>query len=56
MIGVELVADRHTKQYLSLELFGEIWEQCREMGVLFGRGGANENVSSFLLIYLFFNI
>uniref|UniRef100_A0A1Q3FID0 Alanine--glyoxylate aminotransferase 2, mitochondrial n=1 Tax=Culex tarsalis TaxID=7177 RepID=A0A1Q3FID0_CULTA len=44
MIGVELVADRETRQHLSAPHFVEIWEMCKDMGVLFGRGGLNANV------------
>lgn len=51
MIGVELVADRHTKQHLSAPHFVEIWEHCKDMGVLFGRGGLNANVSTELLLF-----
>lgn len=45
MIGVELVADRETKTPLSVPHVVEIWEKCKDMGVLFGRGGINGNVS-----------
>lgn len=48
MIGVELVADRDTKQHLSAPHFVDIWEHCKDMGVLFGRGGLNANVSRFI--------
>lgn len=51
MIGVELVADRDTKQHLSAPHFVEIWEQCKDMGVLFGRGGLNANVSIFMFLH-----
>ncbi|XP_075225460.1 alanine--glyoxylate aminotransferase 2, mitochondrial [Lycorma delicatula] len=44
MIGVELVADETTKQPLPAKHFVDIWEDCKEMGVLFGRGGFNANV------------
>ncbi|XP_055627447.1 alanine--glyoxylate aminotransferase 2, mitochondrial isoform X1 [Toxorhynchites rutilus septentrionalis] len=44
MIGVELVANRETRQHLSAPHFVEIWETCKDMGVLFGRGGFNANV------------
>ncbi|XP_065090904.1 alanine--glyoxylate aminotransferase 2, mitochondrial isoform X1 [Ochlerotatus camptorhynchus] len=44
MIGVELVADKETRQHLSAPHFVEIWEMCKDMGVLFGRGGLNANV------------
>lgn len=48
MIGVELVADKETRQHLSAPHFVEIWEMCKDMGVLFGRGGLNANVSTFI--------
>ncbi|XP_035892423.1 alanine--glyoxylate aminotransferase 2, mitochondrial isoform X1 [Anopheles stephensi] len=44
MIGVELVADKETRQHLSAPHFVDIWEMCKDMGVLFGRGGLNANV------------
>ncbi|XP_058457742.1 alanine--glyoxylate aminotransferase 2, mitochondrial isoform X2 [Malaya genurostris] len=44
MIGVELVANKETRQHLSAPHFVEIWEMCRDMGVLLGRGGLNANV------------
>lgn len=47
MIGVELVADKETRQHLSAPHFVDIWEMCKDMGVLFGRGGLNANVSIF---------
>jgi alanine-glyoxylate transaminase / (R)-3-amino-2-methylpropionate-pyruvate transaminase len=45
MIGVELVADRQTRQQMAAPHFAEIWEHCKDMGVLFGKGGLNGNVS-----------
>lgn len=45
MIGVELVADKEKKTPLSVPHVLEIWENCKDMGVLFGRGGINGNVS-----------
>ncbi|KAI8123370.1 hypothetical protein FF38_05553 [Lucilia cuprina] len=44
MIGVEMVTDRETKTPLSVPHVLEIWEACKDMGVLFGRGGLNGNV------------
>ncbi|XP_058128430.1 alanine--glyoxylate aminotransferase 2, mitochondrial [Anopheles ziemanni] len=44
MIGVELVADKESRQHLSAPHFVDIWEMCKDMGVLFGRGGLNANV------------
>ncbi|XP_061386887.1 alanine--glyoxylate aminotransferase 2, mitochondrial [Musca vetustissima] len=44
MIGLELVSDRKTKTPLGVPHVLEIWEQCKDMGVLFGRGGLNGNI------------
>ncbi|XP_037937094.1 alanine--glyoxylate aminotransferase 2, mitochondrial [Teleopsis dalmanni] len=44
MIGVELVADRKTKTPLSAPHVMEIWETCKDMGVLYGKGGLHGNV------------
>lgn len=53
MIGVELVADRETRQPLSAPHFVEIWENCKDMGVLLGRGGINGNVSTIHLLGMY---
>lgn len=45
MIGVELVSDKEKRTPLSVPHVLEIWENCKDMGVLFGRGGINGNVS-----------
>ncbi|XP_067644622.1 alanine--glyoxylate aminotransferase 2, mitochondrial isoform X2 [Eurosta solidaginis] len=44
MIGVEFVSDHITRTPLSAPHVVEIWETCKDMGVLFGRGGLNGNV------------
>lgn len=44
MIGVELVRDKVTKQPLVGDDFFDIWEKCRDMGLLIGRGGLKGNV------------
>ncbi|XP_002068613.3 alanine--glyoxylate aminotransferase 2, mitochondrial [Drosophila willistoni] len=44
MIGVELVADREKKTPLPMPHVLEIWEKCKDLGVLFGRGGLDGNV------------
>lgn len=44
MIGVELVGDRETRAPLAAPHVLEIWETCKDMGVLFGRGGLHGNV------------
>ncbi|XP_055691393.1 alanine--glyoxylate aminotransferase 2, mitochondrial isoform X1 [Lutzomyia longipalpis] len=43
MIGVELVEDRTTRKPLSTPHVIEIWEKCKDIGVLLGRGGLNGN-------------
>lgn len=44
MIGVELVEDRNTRQPMQPANFSDIWEDCREMGLLLGKGGLHGNV------------
>ncbi|XP_030385142.1 alanine--glyoxylate aminotransferase 2, mitochondrial isoform X2 [Scaptodrosophila lebanonensis] len=44
MVGVELVSDRLTKAPLAVPHVLDIWETCKDMGVLFGRGGLHGNV------------
>ncbi|XP_034108088.1 alanine--glyoxylate aminotransferase 2, mitochondrial isoform X1 [Drosophila albomicans] len=47
MIGVELVADRETRAPLATPHVLEIWETCKDLGVLFGRGGLHGNIINF---------
>uniref|UniRef100_A0A336LW49 Alanine--glyoxylate aminotransferase 2, mitochondrial n=1 Tax=Culicoides sonorensis TaxID=179676 RepID=A0A336LW49_CULSO len=44
MIGVELVSNKDQRTPLDSTQFMEIWEQTKESGVLFGKGGLNGNV------------
>lgn len=44
MIGVEMV-ESGTRTPLNSSSFGDIWENCKDMGVLLGKGGINGNVS-----------
>ncbi|EDW40045.1 GL18115 [Drosophila persimilis] len=44
MIGVELVEDREKRTPLATPHVLEIWETCKDLGVLFGRGGLHGNV------------
>ncbi|KAG8225174.1 hypothetical protein J437_LFUL006699 [Ladona fulva] len=44
MIGLELVADAQTRTPMSSTNFMDIWEDCKDMGLLVGRGGLNGNV------------
>ncbi|XP_053304107.1 alanine--glyoxylate aminotransferase 2, mitochondrial [Spea bombifrons] len=39
MIGIEMVKDKKTLQPLPAEEMNLIWEDCRDMGVLLGKGG-----------------
>jgi len=43
MIGVELVKDRGTKEPASAET-GEVFDRCKDLGVLIGKGGLYGNV------------
>jgi alanine-glyoxylate transaminase/(R)-3-amino-2-methylpropionate-pyruvate transaminase len=45
MIGVEMVSNPETREPLDSNLFIDIWESCKDMGVLLGKGGINGNVS-----------
>ena len=44
MIGVEMVEDKATNSPLVAEKMLQIWEDCKDMGVLLGKGGLNGNV------------
>lgn len=44
MIGVELVENKETKKPIAAEKIAKIWETCKNMGVLFGKGGLHGNV------------
>lgn len=44
MIGVELVSDPETRAPLAPADVLTIWEQCKDMGVLYGKGGFYGNV------------
>ncbi|KAI9555756.1 hypothetical protein GHT06_018271 [Daphnia sinensis] len=44
MIGVELVSDPETRAPLAPADVLAIWEQCKDMGVLYGKGGFFGNV------------
>lgn len=45
MIGVEMVESGGTRKPLNATDFVDIWERCKDMGVLLGKGGINGNVS-----------
>lgn len=44
MIGIEMVSDRATKAPMNNKHFMDVWEDCKNMGVLIGRGALNGNV------------
>lgn len=46
MIGVELVSDTVTRAPLPAADVLDIWERCKDMGVLIGKGGYFGNVIS----------
>ena len=50
MIGVELVADKETKKPLEASTFLEIWEICKDYGLLIGSGGADGNVCKYEMV------
>lgn len=50
MIGVEFVKNKETNEPLNGQHFCEIWETCKDQGVLFGKGGLHGNVSHFCII------
>ncbi|XP_021235653.1 alanine--glyoxylate aminotransferase 2, mitochondrial [Numida meleagris] len=39
MIGIEMVKDKDSRHPLPSEEISQIWEDCKDMGVLIGRGG-----------------
>jgi alanine-glyoxylate transaminase/(R)-3-amino-2-methylpropionate-pyruvate transaminase len=45
MIGVEMVENASSRKPLNANSFGDIWERCKDNGVLLGKGGINGNVS-----------
>lgn len=45
MIGVEMVDNASTRTPMNPTSFGDIWENCKDRGVLLGKGGINGNVS-----------
>jgi 4-aminobutyrate aminotransferase-like enzyme len=50
MIGVEMVSDAETRTPMQAPHFLEIWEECKDRGVLIGRGGLHGNVSIIFLL------
>ncbi|KAE8636524.1 hypothetical protein XENTR_v10003029 [Xenopus tropicalis] len=39
MIGIEMVKDKESRKPLAAQEMNLIWEDCKDMGVLFGKGG-----------------
>ena len=52
MIGVEMVEDKATNTPLVAEKMLQIWEDCKDMGVLLGKGGLNGNVFRIKVSYI----
>ena len=46
MIGIEMVESKDGHEFMKPERFAKIWERCREMGVLVGKGGYKGTVSA----------
>ena len=44
MIGIEMVQDKESRAPLSPEKMSQIWEDCKAMKVLIGKGGLCGNV------------
>ncbi|XP_052232452.1 alanine--glyoxylate aminotransferase 2, mitochondrial-like [Dreissena polymorpha] len=44
MIGIEMVTDKATRKPLPADKMGDIWEETKDLGVLFGKGGLYGNV------------
>ena len=44
MIGVEMVTDKESKTPLPAEKMVAVWEDCKDMKLLLGKGGLNGNV------------
>lgn len=52
MIGMELVSDPETRAPLPAADILQIWEQCKDLGVLLGKGGLFGNVTLMIFIFL----
>lgn len=44
MVGVEMVTDKKSRTPLPVPDMADIWEETKQMGVLFGKGGLHGNV------------
>jgi alanine-glyoxylate transaminase/(R)-3-amino-2-methylpropionate-pyruvate transaminase len=47
MIGVEMVENSHSRKAMNANSFVDIWERCKDLGVLLGKGGINGNVRNY---------
>lgn len=54
MVGIELVESKETRKSLDMKKVNDILEDCKENGVIFGKGGlrnnVNKNYNSFCLL------
>lgn len=44
MIGVEMVKDANTREPLSPQTMMQLWDMCKDQGIILGRGGYHGNV------------
>jgi len=44
MLAIEFVKDKQSRKPLEATIVGELLEKCRQMGVLYGKGGINGNI------------
>jgi len=44
MIGIEMVEDKGSKKPLNGGVMADIWEKCKQMRLLLGKGGLNGNI------------
>ena len=44
MIGVEMVTDKESKTPLPADKMVDVWEDCKDMKLLLGKGGLSGNV------------
>lgn len=44
MIGVEMVKDANTREPLSPQTMMQLWDMCKDRGIILGRGGYHGNV------------
>ena len=56
MIGVEFVSDPVTRAPLPAADILDIWEQCKDLGVLFGKGGLSGNVMLEIICLLSYHV